>query len=159
VKLLPAASAAVLLLALAGCSAAAPEADPTPSTPAGSSDGACADSEVTVQVDFGVLGADRIRECAPAGPAADALDAVGVTTEGTADYGDQVVCRVDDQPSPDVETCDTLPADGYWALWVRDAPDAEWGYAEEGVTTLQLGPGQGLGLVYTQGTDSTPPSD
>jgi hypothetical protein len=27
------------------------------------------------------------------------------------------------------------------------------------VTTLQLGPGQGLGLVYTQGTDSTPPSD
>jgi hypothetical protein len=159
VKLLPAASAAVLLLALAGCSAPAPDPAPTPSAPAASSDGACAGTEVTVQVDFGGLGADPIRECAPAGPAADALDAVGVTTEGTADYGDQVVCRVDGQPSPEVESCDTLPADGYWALWVRDAPGGEWAYAEEGVTTLQLEAGQGLGLVYTQGTDSTPPSD
>ena len=66
---------------------------------------------------------------------------------------------MNDQPAPEVESCDTLPADGYWALWVRDAPDGEWAYAEEGVTTLQLEGGQSLGLVYTQGTDSTPPSD
>lgn len=157
-KLLPVASAALILLALAGCSAD-PEAAPTPSAPAGASDGACSGAEVTVQVDFGALGADRIRECAPAGAAADALDAVGISTEGTADYGDQVVCRVNDQPAPEVESCDTLPADGYWALWVRDAPDGEWAYAEEGVTTLQLEGGQSLGLVYTRGTDSTPPTD
>jgi hypothetical protein len=69
-----------------------------------------------------------------------------------------VICRVDDQPAPDVESCDTLPADAYWALWVKDA-DGEWGYAEEGVATLQLEAGQSVGLVYTEGTDSVPPLD
>ena len=133
-----------------------PQADPTPAAPA-AGDGACAD--VTVVVEFGSLDAARIEDCAPAGPASDALEAVDITTEGTADYGDQVVCRVDDLPAPDVETCATLPSDAYWALWVKDSADAEWGYAEEGVATLELTAGQSLGLVYTEGTDSVPPSD
>jgi hypothetical protein len=153
-----AAAAALVLLALTGCAGSTPEADPAPTTPA-SGDGACTDSEITVVVEFGALGADKIDTCAPAGPVSDALDAIGVTTEGTVDYGDQVVCRVDDLPAPDVETCATLPSDAYWALWVKESPDAEWGYAEEGVATLELAGGQSLGLVYTEGTDSVPPSD
>lgn len=160
-KLAPsAAAAALLLLALAGCSPAAPETDPTStaSEPA-AADGACADSEITVVVEFGSLGVPDVRECAPEGAVSDALAAVDITTEGTADYGDQVVCRVDEQPSPDIESCATLPADAYWALWVKDDADAEWAYAEEGVATLQLAGGQSLGLVYTEGTDSVPPSD
>lgn len=152
------AAAALLLLALTGCAPSAPVDDPAPTTPA-AADGACTDAEVTVVVEFGSLGADKIDTCAPAGPASDALEASGITTEGTVDYGDQVVCRVDDLPAPDVETCATLPADAYWALWVKTTPDAEWGYAEEGVATLQLTAGQSLGLVYTEGTDSIPPSD
>lgn len=153
-----AATAALVLLALTGCAASAPPADPTPTTTT-IADGACTDDEVTVVVEFGSLGAEKIDTCAPAGPAADALEAADITTEGTVDYGDQVVCRVDDLPAPDVESCATLPADAYWALWVKNSPDADWGYAEEGVATLQLTAGQSLGLVYTEGTDSIPPSD
>lgn len=157
-KLAPVASAALLLLALAGCAAGAPDAAPTPDgSEAPAADGACAADEVAIQVDFGSLGADQITDCAAAGSAVDALAAADITIEGTADYGDQVVCRVDDQPAPDVEPCDTLPADAYWALWVKEAPDAEWAYAEEGVATLQLDAGQSMGLVYTEGTDSVPP--
>jgi hypothetical protein len=161
VKLTPSvvAATALVLLALGGCSTATPGADPSPAASEPAADGACAGTEIAVQVEFGSLGAPDIRECAPAGPAADALEAVGITTEGTADYGDQVVCRVDDLPAPDVESCATLPATAYWALWVKDDADAEWAYAEEGVATLVLDAGQSLGLVYTEGTDSVPPTD
>jgi hypothetical protein len=148
----------MVLLALAGCAGSTPQTDPAPTTPA-AGDGTCAETEVSVVVEFGTLGAERIDTCAPAGPVSDALDAVGVTTEGTVDYGDQVVCRVNDLPAPEVEPCATLPSDAYWALWVKDSPDAEWGYAEEGVATLELSEGQSVGLVYTEGTDSVPPPD
>jgi hypothetical protein len=44
-------------------------------------------------------------------------------------------------------------------MWVKESPGGDWGYAEEGVATLELAGGQSLGLVYTEGTDSVPPSD
>jgi hypothetical protein len=157
VKFAPAAATVLLALVLTGCAGAAPRDDAATTTPA--ADGTCEADQVRLVVEFGALGADEVDTCAPPGPAVDALASAGITTEGTADYGDQVVCRVDELPAPDVESCTTLPSDAYWALWVKGAPDDEWGYAEEGVATLELAAGQSLGLVYTQGTDSIPPSD
>jgi hypothetical protein len=153
-----------LALALAGCATAAPESTPIPEA---TESGAC--EQVTVVVDFGPLEEPSLNECVTAGAATDIFDEAGVTTEGTADYGDAVVCRVNDEPSADEtvtidgqsfkETCATLNAVAYWALWVKTAPDAEWEYAQEGVSTLQLTDGQSVGLVYTAGTDSVPPKD
>lgn len=154
----------LLVLALAGCTSApvAPSAEPT--GPAGS----C--PEVTVVVDFGVLDGAGIEECAPAGPAAEALADAGVATEGTVEYGDQVVCRVNGRPGPDetisiegqepfTEPCASMPvATAYWALWLKPAPDAAWEYAQEGIASLDLEAGQSLGLVYTAGDDSAPPA-
>ena len=154
---------ALALLALAGC--AAPAAEPTPTaTPEDS--GVC--EQVSVVVDFGPLDEPAVEACATAGAATDILDEAGVTTEGTVDYGDQVVCRVNDEPAPDetvtidgqepfVESCETLNSAAYWALWVKNTPDGDWEYAQEGVSTLELVDGQSVGLVYTPGTDSTPP--
>lgn len=160
-------SPALLVLAallLTGCATAttAPAADPAPEEDSG----ACA--QVTVVVDFGPLDEPSLAACAEAGAAADILAEAGVTTEGTVDYGDQVVCRVNNQPSPDeevtiegtapfVESCQTLNAAAYWALWVKNTVDGDWEYAQEGVTTLQLADGQSVGLVYTPGTESIPP--
>lgn len=153
-----------LALALAGCATTTPETTPVPEA---TESGAC--EQVTVVVDFGPLEEPSLSDCATAGAASDILAAAGVTTEGTADYGDQVVCRVNGEPSADesvtidgqtfTETCATLNSVAYWALWVKTAPDAEWEYAQEGVTTLQLTDGQSVGLVYTAGTDSVPPKD
>lgn len=160
-------AAAILLisaLALAGCVPTAPEATPAP---AESSSDACAGVEVVV--DFGVLDAPSVDECADAGPAADAVEAAGVTTEGTVDWGDQIVCRVNDRPAADetvevegaepfVEACQSMPAaTAYWSLWVKLSAGGEWEYAQEGLSTLELEPGQSVGLVYTTGTESTPP--
>lgn len=154
----------IAALTFAGCATVTPEVASTPSVDATS--GACA--QVTVVVDFGVLEADPFEACSDAGAATDVLAEAGVTTEGTVDYGDQVLCRVNGEPAPDetvsiegqapfVESCLTLNSVAYWALWVKSSPDAEWGYAQEGVSTLQLSAGQSVGLVYTPGTESIPP--
>lgn len=161
----PTLAVAALALALAGCAAPAPEASSTPE-PEATSSAAC--EQVAVVVDFTVLDEPSLTACVAAGPATDVLAEAGVTTEGTVDYGDQVICRVNDQPSPDeqvtiegvepfVETCETLSAAAFWGLWVKSAPDAEWGFAEEGIATLELTDGQSVGLVYTPSTETIPP--
>ncbi|MCU1579346.1 MAG: hypothetical protein JWP19_1550 [Rhodoglobus sp.] len=152
-------------LALAGCTVAGPTSTPTA---APTSAGPC--ETVTIVVDFGVLDHPSVKACTDAGVAAGALKAAGITTEGTVDYGDQVICRVNGEPAADetvtiegqapfTESCQTLNAAAYWALWVKTSADSAWEYAQEGAATLKLTDGQSVGLVYTAGTDSTPPKD
>ena len=150
----------IAVLALTGCAAGSNSAGPAPTKSA-----AC---DVKVVVDFGVLDKSSITKCADAGAAASVLASAGIATKGTDDYGNKVVCRVNDEPSPSetvtipgqapfVESCHTLNSIAYWALWVKSKPGAKWAYATKGVDALKLTAGQSIGLVYTAGTDSTPP--
>ncbi|MCM3695609.1 hypothetical protein [Microbacterium oleivorans] len=166
-RALPSLAAAVLALALSACAPAAPNADPGPSSPAPSAATCTADSGVTVIVDGGDLpGADEVAldTCVAADEpiaATDALAAAGVELEGTTEYGDAIVCRVNGQPTADepvgstedpdyVETCESMPAGfAYWGLWVRPSADADWGFAQEGIETLQLAPGESLELLFS----------
>lgn len=151
------------LLVLAGCSA---------SDEAGfMADGSC--DGVEVEVSFGELG-ERINRCVEVNGttevAKDLLSKAGVSIEGTKEYGDAVVCRVNGFPSateelliegqePYLETCEEFPpAFAYWALWVKTAPESEWEYATEGVATLQLAKGQSVGLAFTTNGESPTPS-
>lgn len=95
--------------------------------------------------------------------AKDALSAAGVEIEGTATYGDQVVCRVNGIPSatepievegndPHLETCSDMPPPfAYWALWIKQAGSENWEYATEGVSSLQLKRGDSVGLALSLG--------
>lgn len=165
-SLAAAAASAVLLLSLAACASPAPTPTPTGEARAGvATDGACADDEgVTVVVDASALEGDAPQEkcVVTAEPitGADALLLAGVETEGTEEYGDQVVCRVDGVPAEDTaipaedgsdyfETCAAMPAAfAYWSLWVMPA-GGEWAYAQEGLPTLQLEPGDAVELLFT----------
>ena len=128
-------------------------------------------------MNFDLLGASgaaaEVNACAPLASGhetvADALAAVGVTTEGTAKYGDQVVCRVNGLPAADkpftvpghsayTETCATMaPEYAYWALWIK-AGVKTWDYAAEGVSTQQVSPGDSIGLVFTTGGATPTPT-
>ena len=160
------------VLALSGCAAttSAPTAEPT--AEASAEAGADCDG-VTVTVDFGSLDAEGASECVDAASAiaaTAALDEAGVTTEGSVEWGDAIVCRVNERPGPDetvevageasfVESCQSMPpAYAYWALWVKPTAGAEWEYAQEGLGTLELEPGQSVGLVYTTGTETPTPA-
>jgi hypothetical protein len=175
-RTLAAASAAALLLTLAACSStpSATEPSATPDSSAGATvDGECAG--VTVVVDAAVLdldddpSAETCIETDAAIPASDALDQAGVTTEGTDEYGDQVVCRVNGVPAEDFaltaedgsdyfETCEAMPAAfAYWSLWVQPE-GGEWEYAQEGLSTLQLEPGQSIALQFSLNGEPASPT-
>lgn len=133
-----AAASALLLFALAACTGGAPAETPTSAETATVAilDSACADDAgVTIVVDSSALEDGESREwCIGTDEpvaAADALALVDVKTEGTDEYGDQVVCRVDGVPAEDAaipaedgsdyfETCASMPAAfAYWSLWQK----------------------------------------
>lgn len=100
---------------------------------------------------------------------ADALATTGITTEGTDEYGDQVVCRVDGLPAADealpnpdgsdyFETCASMPAAfAYWSVWVKPA-GGEWDYAQEGLSTLTAAPGDSVELLFTLNGEPAAPA-
>lgn len=172
-RLLPLAAAAALLLSLTACGSAEPTATPTGAMPTASamSTPCEGDEGVTVVVDATALGETTEEWCVftrEAIVASDVLERAGITTEGTEEYGDQIVCRVDglpadDQelPNPDgtpyVEECAAMPAAfAYWSMWVKPA-GGEWAYAMEGNETQLLSPGESFGLLFTlNGEPATP---
>jgi len=95
--------------------------------------------------------------------AKEALLAAGIEVEGTATYGDQVVCRVNGIPSatkpievegnaPHLETCSDMPPSfAYWALWIKKSGNKDWEYAAEGISSLQLNRGDSVGLAFSLG--------
>ncbi|TFD85096.1 hypothetical protein [Cryobacterium serini] len=162
--------ALVLLAALSGCASADSGSSVSPAATAKASSADCAG--VAVVVDFGTLDAATITECVDATKAiaaSETLATTGTTTEGSVEYGDAIVCRVNDRPAADEtvvvegqesfsESCASMPpAYAYWALWVKATPDADWAYAQEGIGTLEVEPGQSVGLVYTTGTETPTP--
>jgi hypothetical protein len=161
-------AAAGLLLTLAACSTPA-ATQPTTSAPASTAAasasaaaGPCAG--VMVIVDSGSLkqsAADK-SVCVPvtaATPASKVLEEAKVKTEGTTQYPTELVCRVNGVPAADFdithkggtyrEDCSKMPAAfAYWSLWVKPA-SGDWAYAQEGLATLQVNPGESLELLYT----------
>ncbi|GAA2140717.1 hypothetical protein GCM10009825_28690 [Arthrobacter humicola] len=107
---------------------------------------AAADTSVCVPVDAPTL-------------ASKVLEDAKVKVEGTAAYPKELVCRVNGVPAADFdiahkggtyrEDCSKMPAAfAYWALWVKPASGA-WAYAQEGLGTLKVSPGESLELLFT----------
>ncbi|NBU23223.1 MAG: hypothetical protein EBS38_04860 [Actinobacteria bacterium] len=127
---------------------------------------------IEVVVNFGILG-KRQATCVEATGEVNAKELLadaGFLTEGTKSYGDQIVCRVNGLPSateaievegqePHLESCNDMPpAFAYWALWVKADAEAKWNYATEGVGTLNLKPGQSIGLAFSTGGATPTPN-
>jgi hypothetical protein len=118
---------------------------------------------VKVIVDSGALGqaAANTSVCVDAnGPtlASDVLNKADVKIEGTAKYPTSFACRVNGVPAADFdikhkggtirEACDDKNTVSYWALWVKPAA-GDWAYAQEGLATLKVSPGESLELLFT----------
>ncbi|MGO4248232.1 hypothetical protein VUN82_24380 [Micrococcaceae bacterium Sec5.1] len=159
-------AAAGLLITLAACSTPAatqPSTAPSATSASSSADaGPC--TGVKVIVDSGALkqaAADKTVCVAVDAPttAAKVLDEAKVKTEGTKQYPTELVCRVNGVPAADFdithkggtyrEECDKMPAGfAYWSIWVKPAA-GDWAYAQEGLATQQVKPGESLELLYT----------
>lgn len=132
-------------------------------------------SGVLVVAHYGILSEEHVSECVefsePEVAAREVVSFAGLTLEGTAEYGDQIVCRVNGLPSdseeivvpgedPHLEKCQEMPpAFAYWALWVKNTPEEPWTYASEGIGTLRVKPGMSVGLAFSTGGETPTPSD
>ncbi|MCF8540336.1 MAG: hypothetical protein K9H50_01025 [Aurantimicrobium sp.] len=164
------------LFLLAGCAAnpSSPTSDAGRQASAGDAASSVECAGVWLQVDFDILGAPLIETCVDTVAPIEAmtvLDAAAVTITGTADYGLDVVCRVNGLPAADQslkipghesyrETCATMtPEFGYWSVWVESRATGEWDYASVGIDDLTLAPGESLGFTFTSGTNTEPPAE
>jgi hypothetical protein len=164
-------AAAGLLFTLAACST--PATQPAASAPASSAaaspsaapsaaSGPC--DGVKVIVNSGALkqsAADK-SVCVPvdaATPASKVLEEANIKTEGTTQYPTELVCRVNGVPAANFdithrggtyrEECKGMPAAfAYWSLWTKPA-SGDWAYAQEGLATLKVSPGESLELLFT----------
>ncbi|MHC6228819.1 hypothetical protein ACX5I6_03400 [Arthrobacter sp. MMS24-T111] len=170
-------AAAGLLLTLAACSTpaatqSAPSASASTSASASASASAGPCTGVKVVVDSASLkqSAADTSACVPAdGPtlASDVLGKANVKIEGTAKYPTSFACRVNGVPAADFdikhkggttrEACDDKNTVSYWALWVKPAAGT-WAYAQEGLDTLKLSPGESLELLYTVDNEPAAPA-
>ncbi|MFT4260399.1 hypothetical protein [Microbacterium sp.] len=168
-------AAATLAFALGGCASAAP----APASPSESASSAPADdvacAGVTVVIDTGDLEvtddpSDEVCvETEETILGTDAIAAAGFTTEGTATYPEDVVCRVDGVPSAETEltgddgapyheACANMPpAAAYWGLWVKPVGGV-WDYAQTSLPTLQLNPGDSVQLLFTVNGEPAAPA-
>jgi hypothetical protein len=116
---------------------------------------------IEVYTDFRALGQGYLTsECIPASgemSAIDVLKQAGLETEGTLEYGDAVLCRLNGKPDATAESCESMPpAEAYWAVLVKEHQivpmpfgiTGEWGWAQVGINELYLGPGDAIGLVF-----------
>ncbi|MET4621272.1 hypothetical protein ABIE18_002729 [Arthrobacter sp. 2762] len=160
-------AAAGLLITLAACSTPAatqPSASAPASEASASATAAGPCSGVKIIVDSGALkqpAADKTVCVAVDAPttAAKVLEQANVKTEGTTQYPTELVCRVNGVPAADSdithkggtyrEECSKMPAAfAYWSIWVKPA-SGDWAYAQEGLATQQVKPGESLELLYT----------
>ncbi len=131
--------------------------------------GTCAGVEITV--DFGILGGDPIDDCVDiesTTSAVDVLSAAGVSVAGTVEYGNAVLCRVNDLPNattpirveghePYIETCESMPPEfAYWDIWLKQGT-GDWAYAMVGENEITVSPGDAIGLVFNTGTSTPAP--
>ena len=109
---------------------------------------------IAVVIDYRTLNNnDSYFRCFPSIEDKNALDLLKASNNqitGTAKYGDQVVCRVNNLPSQKTERCITMPpANAYWAVLVKHG--GKWDYSKFAISKTVLHPGDSLGLVWAPG--------
>lgn len=118
---------------------------------------ACAGTTgVTVVVDFGPLGGGVQTRCAPGDPATgvEALKQAGFTVAGTQRWGPAFVCRIDNKPGADTESCvDTPPAAAHWG-YSYASRGGHWTMSEKGPMARK--PPQGSVEGWAFGAGITP---
>ena len=120
-------------------------------------------ADIPILVDYGSLDVEQQVVCAQDAAQMTALAAItgaGLELEGTTEYGDSVVCRVEGRPGADVESCDSMPAgDSFWGFYIGS--EGVWEFAQQGVDQQILAEGDFVALAYGDGTTApaTAPDD
>jgi hypothetical protein len=113
---------------------------------------------INLYVDYNVLDkGTKITKCIDANNRMTALDVLkkaNFEIEGTKKYGLAIVCRVNNLPDQNLESCEEMPSEkAYWAIIIKEKqvlplPTKEWGWGQLAVNQQYLNPGDSIGLVW-----------
>ncbi|OYN92485.1 hypothetical protein [Parenemella sanctibonifatiensis] len=160
-----------MMLAIGGVGYAGAPASATPSVSAGKCRGEDGISVVVDSTQFDAGGQVTIR-CVRGMPdeslALTVIRTAGFSIQGTARFGDALVCRVDGRPSateklvdrdgrPHYETCANTPeASAYWTFWYSRPGQRSWTFSQQGVAGRWVDNGELLALVFQLRQDAIP---
>jgi hypothetical protein len=114
-----------------------------------------------IYVDYGPLnGGAKLTQCIDIEgeiPALEVLKLANLEIQGTQQYGNAVVCRVNEFPDASVESCEGMPPEkAYWAILIKEYEHfpnpfdlvGEWGWAQTGIDQITIHNGDSIGLVF-----------
>lgn len=121
---------------------------------------------VTLAVDFGSAAERRpVLRCLVAGDKTDTnltgwslFESVGLNVEGTEQYPEGFVCRIESVPSKAAQPCTSTPAlrDGTW-VYFQSAQGSPWRFAMRGAASVQPTCGDFEGWRFVLPTDGAHP--
>ena len=125
-------------------------------------DGPCSEEGTTLVIEFGSLEEGTIVRCVQdfSGNGWELFEAAELSVEGTADYPNSFVCRIQNLPSSQVEACDGTPRaqTGSWIYFV--ANDAEeprkWQRSPVGASNRTPKCGDSEAWVFSKDTNAYP---
>lgn len=118
-------------------------------------EGQCADSGISVVVDFGSERANQtIEKCVQnyQGNSWNLLTVAGFKVEGTEKYPTAFLCRINQVPDQEAEKCISTPGtlNGSWAYFIADPKTNSWTYSDYGAATHMAKCGSAEGWRFLQ---------
>ena len=161
-KSVPFRSVLLFLLAIVAIGTFTTTSNTEPSTGSRVVNGPCSEIGTTLIVEYGSLGQSSIVRCVQdfSGNSWELFDAAKLTVEGTANYPDSFVCRIQDLPSAEDEPCDGIPnaQAGSWVYFVANADDEprKWQRSPVGAASRTPKCGDSEAWVFTRDSSASP---
>ena len=127
------------------------------------SDGQCAESGISLVVDFGALKDEIVSKCVEgfSGNSWNLLETAGFELAGTQKYPIGFVCRINQLPGEEVEKCIETPGakNGSWAFFLAGPDSTNWQYSTFGASSHKVKCGWAEGWRFLAPDDAlnTPP--
>ena len=161
-KSVPFRAVLLILLAIVAIGSVTTTSNNSKSTATNAVDGSCSEDGTTLVIEYGPLEQVTIVRCVQdfSGNGWELFEAAELSVEGTADYPNSFVCRIQGLPSTEVEPCDGTPSaqTGSWIYFVANADDEprNWQRSPVGAASRTPKCGDSEAWVFSKDANASP---
>jgi hypothetical protein len=161
-KSVPFRAVLLILLAIVAIGSVTTTSNNSSSTESRVADGPCSEDGTTLVIEYGPLEQGTIVRCVQnfSGNGWELFEAAELSVEGTADYPNSFVCRIQDLPGAEVEPCDGTPSaqTGSWIYFVANAADEprNWQRSPVGAASRTPKCGDSEAWVFSKDANESP---
>lgn len=161
-KSVPFRAVLLFLLAIVAIGSVTTTSNNSFSTESRVADGPCSEDGTTLVIEYGPLQQGTIVRCVQdfSGTSWELFEAAELSVEGTADYPNSFVCRIQESPSSEEEPCDGTPnmQTGSWIYFVAKADDEprKWLRSPVGASSRTPKCGDSEAWVFSKDANASP---